>query len=63
MTEAEKIVYAAQCAGTCHHRPVMVFTDYEKRADWVGDHRTKTGHPVTCWIGVDPARPTPKEKP
>lgn len=59
MTE-EKIVYAAQCAGQCRHRPVMVFTDYDKRADWVGDHRVKTGHPVTTWIGVD--QPAPKEK-
>lgn len=54
----ETVVYAARCAGGCRHRPVWVFSDYQERADWVGKHRTTTGHDVDVWIGVDPAKET-----
>lgn len=50
MNDYRQAVYAAKCE--CEEA-VRIFPTYESRAEWVGQHRVKTGHHVGQWIGVD----------
>lgn len=42
----------AKCLNCEKPETPWAFSDYIERANWVGEHRTRTGHSVEMWLGA-----------
>ena len=43
-------MFMAKCLDCPEPQTPWEFSEYEKRAAWVGQHRVQTGHRVHMWI-------------
>jgi hypothetical protein len=46
----KQVRYMAQCAKCPEPKTPWEFSTYLDRANWIGQHRVKTGHPIRVWL-------------